>query len=144
MPYMKLRSLAILGTLVAMVAASCSKPPQTAAPEKTGPKLQACSLLTTAEVGAIQNATITAAQSSDTNDGVYLISLCYYNAREPNMSVSVALTQPDPRSASSNPRDYWKQTFGRYSGKGESEDENKIEANKKEEEDKVSPPEKIE
>ncbi len=68
------------------------------------------------------------------------------------MSVSFAVTQPEPTDPKSNPVDYWKTTFGRFSGKQDAEDEAKEKAEaekqgankKEEEEERVSPPERIE
>ena len=68
------------------------------------------------------------------------------------MSVSFALTQPEPADPKSNPVEYWKTTFGRFSGKEGANDEAKEKAEREkqgvkksdEEEEKVTPPEKIE
>ncbi len=68
------------------------------------------------------------------------------------MSVSFAVTQPEPGDPKSNPVDYWKTTFGRYNGKEDQEDEEKEKAERgkqggkknEEEEEKASPPQKIE
>src|SRR2546430_11530986 len=38
-------------------------------------------------------------------------------------SVSLAVTQPDPASATArNPREFWQQTFGRYEGEAKEEE----------------------
>ena len=116
------------------------------------PKVEACSLITKEEVATIQGATILDTQSSENHDGYYLVSLCYYRSQEPNMSVSFALTQPEPTDPKSNPAEYWKTTFGRFSAKEGKDDEAREKAatetqgakKSEEEEEKVSPPQKIE
>ncbi len=119
--------------------------------EGTNPPAQtveACSLITLEEVGAIQGATIFDAKNSVTFDGSYLVSLCYYSSREPNQAISFALTQA---SAGSAPSEYWKQTFGRFRGndEGAREERDTVEPQKegkrteKEEEEKIPPPRKI-
>ncbi|MDQ6912844.1 MAG: hypothetical protein M3128_08215 [Verrucomicrobiota bacterium] len=126
--------------------------PTLPAAASNSPKLEACNLITKEEVAAIQGATILDAQSSENHDGYYLVSLCYYSSQEPNMSVSFAVTQPEPTDPKSNPVDYWKTTFGRFSGKQGADDEAKEKAEtekqgankKEEEEERVSPPERIE
>lgn len=145
--------------VLALSFSGCKKSTETATESNSplpaaasSPKLAACSLVTKEEVAAIQGATILDAQSSENHDGYYLVSLCYYSSQEPNMAVSFAITQPEPGDPKSNPVDYWKKTFGRFSGKqgedGEAREKaerEKESANKKEEEEeKASPPQKIE
>jgi hypothetical protein len=151
-------ALPIVFLLVTLSFAGCKKSTETATEPNSplpaavnSPKLEACSLVTKDEVAAIQGATILDAQSSENHDGYYLVSLCYYSSQEPNMSVSFALTQPEPTDPKSNPVDYWKNTFGRFSAKEGDDDEKREKAEqakpgankKEEEEERVSPPEKI-
>src|SRR5438067_2951499 len=89
--------------LFVVICAGCKKAPQTAtgqAPspvqqkglQQTGPanpKIAACKLITTEEVGAIQGAKITDTKSSAGWSGNLLMSQCYYAAMEPNKSVSL-------------------------------------------------------
>ena len=125
---------------------------QTAAETSAPPQVQACSLITADEVSAIQKTSISGTQSSQSFDGSYLISLCYYASSEPNKSVSFALTEPDQKHpATSDPRNYWNQTFGRFSSEthsegaeGENEKEEAKLGRKDEEHEKVAPPKRIE
>jgi hypothetical protein len=114
-------------------------------------KIEACSLLTKEEVGAVQATTISDTKSSEGSDGVYLIAQCYYAATGPNLSVSLAVTQPDPKNpAALSPREHWKQTFGRFDNEKEAEIKEEEQRNEKkergheEEEEKATPPKKIE
>src|SRR6476646_11875951 len=112
--------------------------------------ITACELITKEEVGAIQNTTVTT-KESEGSDGVYLIAQCYYAATGPNLSVSLAVTQPDPKNpAALSPREHWKQTFGRFDNEEEAEIKEEEQRNEKkergreEEEEKATPPKKIE
>jgi hypothetical protein len=134
-------------------AVSTSPPPvqQKAAetPDAVDPAIAACKLVTTEEVSAIQGATITDAKSSAGPSGGLLMSQCYYNAKEPNKSVSLAVIQPNPKSVTgSETRDYWASTFARFAQGSASSDEGKQEKNEarsegREEEEKGPPPKKI-
>jgi len=130
--------------------------PSPAAEEKTPINsarvpITACELITKEEVGAIQNTTVTDTKESERSDGVYLIAQCYYTATGPNLSVSLAVTQPDPKNpAGLSPREHWKQTFGRFDNekkaeiKVEEQRNEKNERGREEEEEKTTPPKKIE
>jgi hypothetical protein len=103
-----------------------------------------CELITKEEVGAVQSTTISDTKSSKGSDGNYLVTQCYYAATGPNLSVSLAVTQRDPRNPSApSPRDQWEQTFGPYRLTGEKETEREGEGKGKEEEEKTIPPKKV-
>ena len=110
-------------------------------------KIAACTLITTDEVGAIQKATITDAKSSTSPSGNLVMSQCYYRAKEPNMSVSLAVIQPSPGSVTgTEARDYWEKTMRGSSEQsaGEAQREDGDEKSEKgEEEEKKSPPKKV-
>ena len=74
-----------------------------------------CSLVTTEEVGEIQHTTISDAKSSTQPSGNLVMSQCCYASTGPNLSVSLAVTQPDPRNPTApSAREQWEQTFGRF------------------------------
>jgi hypothetical protein len=118
-------------------------------PDSTEPKIPACTLITTDEVGAIQGATIADAKSSEGPSGALMMSQCYYSAREPNKSVSLAVIQPSAKSVTgTETRDYWASTFGRFAQGSLASDEEKKEKDQKlgemgEEEKKRIPPKKV-
>ena len=87
------------------------------------PKIAACKLITTDEVGAIQGAKITDAKSSAGWTGNLLMSQCYYASIEPNKSVSLAVIEKDPQSAESDPRKFWAQTLSPFKEAARGEDE---------------------
>src|SRR5437762_12162362 len=117
----------ILPLLVVLVCAGCNKPQRSTsvspthaqssptnqiAPVPPEPRIAPCSLITNEEVGAIQHATITDAKSSAGVSGGMLMSQCYYNAREPNMSVSLAVIEHNPQDVSApDPKRYWPDRF---------------------------------
>src|SRR4051794_21641902 len=73
-------------------------------------KIEGCSLITREEVGAVQATTVTDTKSTEGSDGTYLITQCYYAATGPNLSVSLTITQPDPRNPTTrSAREQWEQ-----------------------------------
>ena len=80
-------------------------------------KIEACSLITNNEAQEIQGSPIKDAKGSDQSDSSFRVAQCFYTAETFNKSVSLAVTQSDPASAKArNPKDFWKETFGRYVG----------------------------
>jgi hypothetical protein len=77
-------------------------------------KFDVCGLIKNAEIEAVQGSPVTETKSSGHSDGGFRASQCFYAATS-NNSVSLAVTQGDPdSSAKRSPRDFWKETFGRY------------------------------
>jgi hypothetical protein len=127
------------------ILASCQKSKTTIAPSKR-PKIDACGLITNEEVQAIQGSPIKDVKASEQSDGTFRIAQCFYNAETFNKSVSLAVTQSDPASAKARtPKDYWKETFGRYERKAKEEkgDEKKRESLREQDEEKGRPPKKV-
>jgi hypothetical protein len=76
-------------------------------------KLDACSLLTSAEIKAIQGSAIIEAKANEHSDAGLRMSQCYFSAEQSNKSVSLVVTQSDPDHPSNRtPKDFWKETFG--------------------------------
>jgi len=61
-----------------------------------GLKVEACSLLSKEEVGAIQNATMNYPAPADGGQGEFFMSQSYYGSEKPNMSVSIAAVEQAP------------------------------------------------
>jgi len=125
---------------------SCQKSKTATAPSKR-PKIDACGLITNEEVQAIQGSPIKDVKGSEQSGGSFRIAQCFYNAETFNKSVSLAVTQSDPASPKArNPKDFWKETFGRYEGEAKEEkgDEEKKESLREQDEEKGTPPKKIE
>lgn len=98
--------------------------PITAKRKPDQPTFDACGLITKEEIEAIQGSPITDMKSSARTDGPFRVSQCFYTAAEFSKSVSVAVTQPDPNNPGKRtPREFWKETFGRYSGQEKERDD---------------------
>ena len=114
-------------------------------------KFDACGLIRKDEIEAIQGSPINETKSSARSDADFRISQCFYTAAESSKSVSLAVTQSDPRSsAKRSPKDFWKKTFGRFEGEAkESEDDKekkeslRDQARGRDEEETSVPPKKI-
>ena len=64
---------------------------------KTKPqKIDACSLATREEVGAIQGAKMLDPKNSEGPETDFVLSQCYYSSAEPDKSVSLGLMQRNP------------------------------------------------
>ena len=135
-------SIALLTTLP-----SCQKSKSTTTAPSKRAKIDACGLITNEEAQAIQGSPIKDVKGSEQSDGSFRIAQCFYSAETFNKSVSLAVTQSDPASPKArNPKDFWKETFGRYEGetKEEKGDEQKKESLREQDEEKGRPPKKIE
>ena len=113
-------------------------------------RFDACGLIAKEEIEAIQGSPIKETKSSARSDADFRISQCFYTAAEISKSVSLAVTQSDPHSsAKRSPRDFWKETFGRFAGheKEREGDQEKKESlrdqARKEEREESTPPKKI-
>src|SRR6266571_4811828 len=74
-----------------------------------------CGLITKEQIEAMVGSPIKETKSSGGPNGAFRVSQCFYTAAEFSKSVSLAVTQSDPAaSAKRGPKDFWKETFGRY------------------------------
>ena len=75
----------------------------------------ACSLLSKEEVESVQAAPVTDTKRSESSDGVFAVSQCFYTAAEFSKSVTLALVRSDPKQGSKrSPKDFWKEKFDPY------------------------------
>ncbi len=85
--------------------------------ETTQDQIDVCGLITKQEIEAIQGSPIKETKGSVRSDAGFHVSQCFYTAAEFSKSVSLAVTQSDPTlPGKRSPRDFWKDTFGRYGG----------------------------
>ena len=117
-------------------------------PAEPAPKFDACALITKEEIEAIQGSPITEAKSNESSDGEFRVSHCFYTAKEYSQSVSLAVTQSNPeRPGKRTPKDFWKETFGRFSGDEAASEKEKKETtepgHEKEEGERSASPKKI-
>ena len=103
-----------------------------------------CRLITSEEIGAIQGSPIKEPKGSTRSENGFRVSQCFYTATEFSKSVSLAVVQKDPDNpARRSPKDFWKEKFGRFSGKDEMRDKNEQESGGEEEKEKLIPPKQI-
>jgi len=83
--------------------------------EDKTPKIDACSLATREEVGAIQGAKMLDPKSSEGPATDFLLSQCYYSSAEPDKSVSLGLMQRNPNDPGTRTiTQFWHQTFDHF------------------------------
>jgi hypothetical protein len=83
--------------------------------EDTPPKIDACSLATREEVGAIQGAKMLDPKSSEGPATDFLLSQCYYGSAEPDKSVSLGLMQRNPKDPGRRTiTQFWHETFDHF------------------------------
>jgi hypothetical protein len=148
---------AVVICLLFVLAGGCKKaaksaqpaPASPAKPIVAGPKIDACTLLTSEEIQEVQGSPVTDKKSSEAPGGSFRTSQCYFAAAESSKSVSLSITQPSP-DINKSPRAYWEETFGQFDKK---ENEEEAEKEKREaaaggrrggEEEERRPPKKIE
>jgi hypothetical protein len=141
------RFASVLSLLLLVSLASCQKSrTATSGPPSNRPKIDACSLITKEEAQAIQGSPIKDVKGSENADGAFRVAQCFYTAETFNKSISLAVTQANPAAPNPrNPKDFWKEAFGRYEGgaKKEQGDEEKKESLREQEEEKSAPPKKV-
>src|SRR5213080_486672 len=83
--------------------------------EDKNSKIDACSLATGEEVGAIQGAKMLDPKSSEGPEIDFLFSQCYYSSAEPDKSVSLGLMQRNPNDPGTRTiTQFWHQTFDHF------------------------------
>ena len=89
-----------------------------------GPKVEACALVSTQDVAAIQQAPITDARTNEVPTVEFVTSQCYYNSSEPNCSVTIAIVQREPANGVTRSiHQYWEETFARFREGGDEKEE---------------------
>jgi hypothetical protein len=138
------RSFSLLIALL-LGLAGCQKSKTTSVSPTT--KIDACSLITNDEVQKIEGSPVKDAKSSETSDGGFRVGQCFYTTEVFNKSVSLTVTQRALASDNArDPKTFWKETFGRYTGQAEEKDgdKEKKESLSNEQEERGAPPKKIE
>jgi len=110
-------------------------------PSLNVPQFNACSLLTKEEIAEVEGSQVTDTKNSGRSDAGLSFTQCFFTTAEFNRSVSLAVTQPDPRATPRrNMKEFWEETFGEEAEKKRQERDR---GEREEEEHKV-PPRKIE
>lgn len=116
-----------VGTAASPAPNAANMPSVIATPSPTTPsvakvKFDACSLLTSAEIEAIQGEPVRETKPSDRTTGDFIVTQCYYELPTPSNSISLTLTESNPeRQSGQNLKEFWEKTFGKDAGKNESE-----------------------
>jgi len=112
--------------------------------ESNQARTEVCGLLTKEEIEGIQGSPIKETKSSTRSDAAFRVSQCFYTATEFSKSVSLAVMQRNPgRPTTTSPKDFWRETFGRYSVDEKERVKDKEETERKEEKEESVPPKRI-
>ncbi len=85
-------------------------------------KFDACSLLTSAEIEAVQGEPVKETKPSEQTSGDFVVSQCYYALPTLSNSISLTLTERNPgKSGGQNVKEFWESTFGKDERKSEQE-----------------------
>jgi hypothetical protein len=114
-----------LGSLSVLLF-GCNVSGESASPQSSegeSPKIDACSLATREEVGAIQGAKMLDPKSSEGPAIDFLLSQCYYGSAEADRSVSLGLMRRNPKDSGTRTiTQFWHETFDHFAsaenGKG--------------------------
>ena len=123
-----------LGISILVVLAGCKKKSETPPPPRqaqTSPTEKrtvvtltenACTYLTHEEIQQVQGAAVKDEKGSGSSDGQLRVLQCYYAAEPSNRSVSLMVTQNDPKGTNARAaKESWESTFGRYDEDNEKE-----------------------
>jgi len=106
------------GTPVAAQSATLatSTPPATSTSPTTSPvkapgAVDACTLLTSDEIKAVQGEDLKTTKPSQQAGHEFVIDICYYELPTPSNSISLSLAQPNPNKKESV-KEFWENTFG--------------------------------
>ena len=80
-------------------------------PATAAGRVEACTLLTSADIQAVQGEPLKATKPSQQAGHEFVIDICYYELPTPSNSVSLSLAQPNPAKKDSV-REFWENTFG--------------------------------
>jgi len=116
--------------------------PAPVAPAKA--KIDACALLTSKEIEAVQGEALQETKLSGQSTGGFSMSQCFFTLPTFTNSISLLVAQKGDGSSAQDPREFFRERF-HEKGKGEKEREREREKKKggEEEEEEGSPPQKV-
>ena len=80
-------------------------------PATASGRVEACALLTSADIQAVQGEPLKTTKPSQQAGHEFVIDICYYELPTPSNSISLSLAQPNPAKKDSV-REFWENTFG--------------------------------
>jgi hypothetical protein len=114
-------------------AATANATPSPASAAVVKPKIEACTVLTSDEIKAVQGEAVKETTLSNRAAGDLIVSQCYYALPTLSNSISLTLTERNPDAKSSESiKDFWERTFGKDEKKSEREREKEREKERKE------------
>jgi hypothetical protein len=97
-------------------------------------KVDACTLLTSAEIAAVQGEPVKETKASNRVTGDFIVTQCYYELPTLSNSISLTLTESNSdKKGADSVKEYWERTFGRDEKKSESERKRERDEEKKKE-----------
>jgi len=99
-------------------------PGPVSSPAAVKAKIDACSLLTSAEIQAVQGEQLKETKPTDRQSAGFITSLCYYELATPSNSISLSVTQSDGAKPGAI-KEYWESTFGKDENKSDKDREKK-------------------
>lgn len=129
-------SFALIGCPKAPTVESPKRPPveSSPAPEGSASVIDACSLLTSEEIEAVQGAALKDTKPSTNSQGGLTVSQCYFLLPTAADSIVVTVTQRSKGAEGRDPKHLWQETFHRDREKVGPDTKGEI---------KFAPPEKI-
>lgn len=121
-------------------------PADPASSSQSKAKVDACALLTSAEIEGVQKETVKETKLSGSSNGGFSVSQCFFTLPTFTNSISLQVTQRGDDAAARDPREFWRETFHREQ-KSEKEREREQKEREKrggsEEEEEGAPPLKV-
>jgi hypothetical protein len=99
-------------------------------------KVDACSLLTSSEIEAVQGEPVKATKLSNRVTGDFIVTQCYYELPTLSNSISLTLTEGSDKKGGEGLKEHWEKTFGSDEKKSESERKRERDEEKKKEQAK--------
>ncbi len=132
---------------VAIASHAISAPPGAAlAPADAStakPNVDACALLTTAEIQAVQGEAIKETKLSGQATGGFNMSQCFFTLPTFTNSISLLVAQRGEGSGAHDPKDFWRETFNESEHEGKGKRRERKKEKREEEEEEGAPPEKV-
>ena len=118
-------------------ASQNDEPPASTAVSGSGKgKIDACALLTSAEIRSVQGEPLKETKASGSAEKGFAISQCFFTLPTFNNSISLVVTQKGEGAGARDPKEFWEETFDKES-EGEREKERDKKSGKEREKEKV-------
>jgi hypothetical protein len=113
--------------------ATVNATPSPGSPSAVKPTIEACTVLTSDEIKAVQGEAVKETTPSNRMVGNFIVTQCYYALPNLSNSVSLTLTERNPNvQGAESVKDFWERTFGKDENKSEREREKEREKRKQE------------